>query len=151
MPSLTKKQKIEALLDMGFKVEGNKGYGYKLFVVYRTPGGDECYDSPLFSMPTHWTIAPGIVLIDEGLNRNGRIQCGCGINVGNSWLGGYGMWRISQNQTTRGVIRGESWLCEFNLTPHKDVIVPVRRPGKIRTNRIRLIECAETFRTENRS
>lgn len=91
------------------------------FIAYKTFGGE-------YNPPEKWVIAPGSV-ITENVNFDRCEECGCGINVAPlEWVKPYygkksDIWKV--------LIRFE-WLA--------GVCVPYRTDGKIRCERVELLE-----------
>ena len=91
-------------------------------IVYKTFGGT-------YSINHEWKIKPGSI-ISENVNANRTNNCGCGINVApldwvkNNYKGD--IWKV--------LIKWE-WLC--------GVVVPYNTDGKIRCERVQLIEIVE--------
>ena len=98
------------------------------FIAYKTFGG-------AYNPPEKWVIQPGSI-IQENVNFNRCQNCGCGINVAPiEWVreNYYGdIWKV--------LIRFE-WLA--------GVCVPYHTDGKIRCERVQLIEIVETNKEED--
>ena len=81
----------------------------------------------VFSPPTKWKIQPKSV-ITENVNANRTNDCGCGINVATlEWV----LREYSEEEIWKVLIRWE-WLC--------GVVVPYNTDGKIRCERVELVE-----------
>ena len=81
-----------------------------------------------YAAPESWTIAEGSV-ITENVNFNRCEECGCGINVAPlDWMKSFYGWR---GDIWKVLIRWE-WLC--------GVCVPYNSDGKIRCERVELLE-----------
>ena len=102
------------------------------FIAYKTFGSE-------YEPPKKWTIEPGSV-IQEIVNFDRCIECGCGINVAPiDWVrSNYGhkgdIWKV--------LIRYE-WLV--------GVCVPYHTDGKIRCERVQLLEIVEKKKEGTRS
>ena len=87
-----------------------------------------------YAAPESWTIAEGSV-ITENVNFNRCDECGCGINVAPlDWVKSYYGWR--GGAIWKVLIRWE-WLC--------GVCVPYNSDGKIRCERVELLEVVDGF------
>ena len=81
----------------------------------------------MYSPPTKWKIQPKSV-ITENVNANRTNDCGCGINVATlEWV----LREYSEEEIWKVLIRWE-WLC--------GVVVPYNTDGKIRCERVELVE-----------
>ena len=81
----------------------------------------------MYSPPTKWKIQPKSV-ITENVNANRTNDCGCGINVATlEWV----LRKYSKEKIWKVLIRWE-WLC--------GVVVPYNTDGKIRCERVELVE-----------
>ena len=91
----------------------------KGFIVYKTFGGQ-------YAPPSKWTIAPESI-IEENVNPCRTDDCGCGINVAPlEW--------VKKNY------RGDIWKCLIEWAWLPSVVVPYGTDGKIRCERVRLLE-----------
>ena len=91
----------------------------KGFIVYKTFGGK-------YAPPSKWTIAPESI-IEENVNPCRTDDCGCGINVAPlEW--------VKKNY------RGDIWKCLIEWAWLPGVVVPYGTDGKIRCERVRLLE-----------
>ena len=100
------------------------------YIAYKTFGGE-------YKPPVKWTIAPGSV-IEENVNPNRTEECGCGINVAPlKWVrknyGDGDVWKV--------LIRWE-WLA--------GVVVPYNTDGKIRCERVELLEVIDRGKTNKK-
>ena len=98
----------------------------------RTPDGYIAYKTfnAVYLSPDAWTIENGAV-IEENVNFDRCISCGCGINVAPlAWVKN----EYPEMQIWKVLIRWE-WLC--------GVCVPYMTDGKIRCERVELIEVVE--------
>ena len=98
----------------------------------RTPDGYIAYKTfnATYCSPDTWTIENGAV-IEENVNFDRCISCGCGINVAPlAWVKN----EYPKAQIWKVLIRWE-WLC--------GVCVPYMTDGKIRCERVELIEVVE--------
>ena len=91
----------------------------KGFIVYKTFGGQ-------YAPPSKWTIAPESI-IEENVNPCRTDDCGCGINVAPLEL-------VKKNY------RGDIWKCLIEWAWLPGVVVPYGTDGKIRCERVRLLE-----------
>ena len=81
----------------------------------------------MYSPPTKWKIQPKSV-ITENVNANRTNDCGCGINVATlEWV----LREYSEEEIWKVLIRWK-WLC--------GVVVPYNTDGKIRCERVELVE-----------
>ena len=81
----------------------------------------------MYSPPTKWKIQPKSV-ITENVNANRTNDCGCGINVATlEWV----RREYSEEDVWKVLIRWE-WMC--------GVVVPYNTDGKIRCERVELVE-----------
>lgn len=81
----------------------------------------------MYSTPTKWKIQPKSV-ITENVNANRTNTCGCGINVATlEWV----LKKYPEEEIWKVLIRWE-WLC--------GVVVPYNTDGKIRCERVELVE-----------
>ena len=84
----------------------------------------------VYSSPTQWDISPSSILT-ENVNFDRFRGCGCGINVATlEWI-----QNNCSNQTIWKVLIRWEWLC--------GVCVPYNSDGKIRCERVELIEVIE--------
>ena len=91
----------------------------KGFIAYKTFGGQ-------YAPPSKWTIAPESI-IEENVNPCRTDDCGCGINVAPlEW--------VKKNY------RGDIWKCLIEWAWLPGVVVPYGTDGKIRCERVRLLE-----------
>ena len=91
----------------------------KGFIAYKTFGGR-------YAPPSKWTIAPESI-IEENVNPCRTDDCGCGINVAPlEW--------VKKNY------RGDIWKCLIEWAWLPGVVVPYGTDGKIRCERVRLLE-----------
>lgn len=91
-------------------------------IVYKAVGED----TP-FSIPEHWTIQAGAFL-DEVVNPDRGTTCGCGVNVGTlEWV-------------RKGYPKSNVWKCLIYNEDFFGVVVPLSFDGKIRCNRVQLLE-----------
>ena len=98
----------------------------------RTPDGYIAYKTfnAFYHSPDTWTIENGAV-IEENVNFDRCTSCGCGINVAPlNWVKN----ESPKAQIWKVLIRWE-WLC--------GVCVPYMTDGKIRCERVELIEVVE--------
>ena len=95
----------------------DKGYiAYKTFGSFNTP-------------PAYWTIEPDSIIC-ENVNFNRTEECGCGVNVGTlEW--------VKENTT------GQIWKVLIEWPWLAGVVVPYSTDGKIRCERVRLLEKIE--------
>lgn len=92
------------------------------YIVYKTFGNH-------FAAPEGWKIAKGSIL-NENVNFNRTNGCGCGINVAPlDWV--------------RSNYRGTIWKCLIRWEWLAGVCCPYRSDGKIRCERVELIEPVE--------
>ena len=92
------------------------------YIAYKTFGGR--YDPP-----RKWVIEPGSV-IEENVNPNRADTCGCGINVAPlDWV--------------RSVYGGNIWKVLIRWEWLAGVVVPYNTDGKIRCERVELMEVVE--------
>ena len=105
-----------AYIDAHFE-KTDKGYiAYKTFGSFNTP-------------PTYWIIEPDGIIC-ENVNFNRTEECGCGINVGTlDWV------KKNTNGQVWKVLIEWPWLA--------GVVVPYSTDGKIRCERVRLLEKIE--------
>lgn len=89
------------------------------YIVYKTFGG-------MYAPPENWKIEPGNI-IEEVVNPERQSDCGCGINV-------------ASLQWVKDNYKGEIWKCLIEWPWLAGVIVPFNTDGKIRCERVRLIE-----------
>ena len=89
------------------------------YIVYKTFGG-------MYAHPERWKIKPDSI-IDEIVNPERQSDCGCGINV-------------APLQWVKDNYKGEIWKCLIEWPWLAGVIVPFNTDGKIRCERVRLIE-----------
>ena len=92
------------------------------FIVYKTFGGH-------YSPNKEWAIENGAVL-SEVVNPNRTSACGCGINV-------------APIEWVRSNYKGEIWKCLIRWEWLAGVVVPYNTDGKIRCERLELIEIVE--------
>lgn len=91
------------------------------FIAYKTFGGE-------YTPPEKWVISPGSV-ITENVNFNRCRECGCGINVAPfKWV-----------KTEYGR-RGDIWKVLIRFEWLSGVCVPYHTDGKIRCERVELLE-----------
>lgn len=89
------------------------------YIVYKTFG-------EMYTPPENWKIEPGSV-IEEVVNPERQCNCGCGINVATlDWV----------KKNYKGVV----WKCLIEWPWLAGVIVPYSTDGKIRCERVRLLE-----------
>ena len=91
----------------------------KGYIVYKTFGG-------AYAPPERWEIKPDSI-IDEVVNPERQNDCGCGINV-------------APLQWVKDNYKGEIWKCLIEWPWLAGVIVPFNTDGKIRCERVRLLE-----------
>ena len=92
------------------------------FVAYKTFGG-------MYTPPDGWKLEVGAVL-EETVNPNRTDECGCGINVAPlAWV--------------KANYDGEIWKVLIEWTWLAGVVVPFGTDGKIRCERVRLVEKVE--------
>ena len=91
----------------------------KGFIVYKTFGGQ-------YAPPSKWTIAPESI-IEENVNPCRTDDCGCGINV-------------APLEWVRRHYSGDVWKCLIEWEWLPGVVVPYGTDGKIRCERVRLLE-----------
>ena len=105
-----------AYIDAHFE-KTDKGYiAYKTFGSFNTP-------------PAYWTIEPDGIIC-ENVNFNRTEECGCGVNVGTlEW--------VKENTT------GQIWKVLIEWPWLAGVVVPYSTNGKIRCERVRLLEKIE--------
>ena len=105
-----------AYIDAHFE-KTDKGYiAYKTFGSFNTP-------------PAYWTIEPDSIIC-ENVNFNRTEECGCGVNVGTlEW--------VKENTT------GQIWKVLIEWPWLAGVVVPYSTDGKIRCERVRLLEKIE--------
>jgi hypothetical protein len=85
----------------------------------------------LYDVPERWTIEEGSV-IRENVNPHRTLDCACGVNVATrQWMRGY-------NFPSR-----EIWRCRIAWPDLAGVVVPYDPDGKIRAERVRLLEKAD--------
>lgn len=89
------------------------------YIVYKTFGGQ-------YTPPKNWEIRPGSVLT-ESVNFDRTDECGCGINV-------------APLEWVREIYDGEIWRCLIRWEWLPGVCVPYNTDGKIRCERIELLE-----------
>ena len=92
------------------------------FIVYKTFGGH-------YSPNKEWKVESGAVL-SEVVNANRTDNCGCGINV-------------APIEWVRSNYKGEIWKCLIRWEWLAGVVVPYNTDGKIRCERLELIEIVE--------
>jgi hypothetical protein len=81
-----------------------------------------------FDAPDHWTIEEGSV-IEENANPIRTLDCACGVNVATrEWM--HGRWPAPL----------ETWRCRIAWPDLVGVVVPYNTDGKIRAERVRLLE-----------
>jgi uncharacterized protein YjbI with pentapeptide repeats len=85
--------------------------------------------------PRHWRLDPGN-FITEVANPDPTVECGCGINIGTA------RW-VNTNRPI-GMEDAQVWLCRINWIDLASVVVPITTDGKIRANRVELIEKMDT-------
>ena len=87
-----------------------------------------------YNIPKYWEIKPGSV-INEVVNPERQCECGCGINVATlEWLKDHRNIKKDKFETWKVLIEWD-WL--------PGVIVPYNSDGKIRCERVRLLEIVE--------
>lgn len=89
------------------------------YIVYKTFGGQ-------YTPPESWEIKPGSVLT-ENVNFDRTEDCGCGINV-------------APLEWVRVIYSGEIWRCLIRWEWLCGVCVPYNTDGKIRCERVELLE-----------
>ena len=89
------------------------------YIAYKTFGG-------MYDPPERWEIKPDSI-IDEVVNPERQSDCGCGINV-------------APLQWVKDNYKGEIWKCLIEWPWLAGVIVPFNTDGKIRCERVRLLE-----------
>jgi len=93
-------------------------------------GGMLCYKSfgMSFEAPDYWRIEEGSV-IKENVNPIRTLDCACGVNVATrEWI--RGRWPVPR----------EVWRCRIAWPDLAGVVVPYNTDGKIRAERVRLLE-----------
>jgi hypothetical protein len=96
-------------------------------------GGVLCYKSfgMNFEAPDYWHIEEGSV-IEENANPLRTLDCACGVNVATrEWM--HGRWPAPR----------EIWHCRIAWPDLAGVVVPYGTDGKIRAERVRLLEKAD--------
>ena len=80
----------------------------------------------MYAPPERWEIKPDSI-IEEVVNPERQNDCGCGINV-------------APLQWVKDNYKGEIWKCLIEWPWLAGVIVPFNTDGKIRCERVRLLE-----------
>ena len=114
-----------ALLELGFSFMDRGLAGCKLLL--RHGGGRR--QSPCYTNPTEWDIAPGAWL-KEPVDTNRFEDCGYGVNIGShDWVK-----RFAETTTYESGVVPEIWrgFVPWAYLPH--VVVPFESDGKIRTS-----------------
>jgi hypothetical protein len=96
----------------------------------RDGGGVLCYKAfgRSFEAPEYWRIEEGSV-IEENANPIRTLDCGCGVNVATrEWI--RGRWPVPR----------EVWRCRIAWLDLAGVVVPYNTDGKVRAERVRLLE-----------
>ena len=89
------------------------------YIVYKTFGGS-------YAAPGEWKIEPGSMLM-ENVNFDRTASCGCGINV-------------APLEWVRANYKGNIWRCLIRWEWLPGVCVPYNTNGKIRCERVELLE-----------
>lgn len=92
------------------------------YIVYKTFGGTH-------TPPKQWEIKPGSI-INEVVSSERQNDCGCGINV-------------APLQWVKDNYEGEIWKCIIEFPWLAGTVVPFNTDGKIRCERVKLLEIVE--------
>jgi len=96
-------------------------------IVYKIVG--ETY----YTIPETWKFEPGSV-ISEMYNPNRTTECGCGVNCATL------RWCIGEYANKLNTGRAAIWKCRIRWIDLAGVVVPYNTDGKIRCERLELIE-----------
>lgn len=114
-----------ALLKLGFHFMDRGLAGYKLFL--RREDGRR--QSPCYSNPATWDIAPGAWL-KEPVDRNRFEDCGYGVNIGShDWVKRFAETTAYESGTVPEIWSG---FVPYDYMPH--IVIPFESDGKIRTS-----------------